>query len=106
MTEEYNENLNGAIQHLLGRRQIAEAHGGKPLTATTSSVSSHCQSISYTAGKRWRRVEREKEKNTHNNPWRMTSGRSVFEPCLGWRASYLRSTGVTLVLKNPVVEAA
>lgn len=46
------ENSNGVIQHLLGRKQVAEGHGGKPLTATTNSVSSHCQGMSRTVRKR------------------------------------------------------
>jgi len=54
-TGEYVENLNGTIQHLLGRKQVAEGHGGKPLTATANSVSSHCQGMSCRAGKGWRR---------------------------------------------------
>lgn len=49
------KNLNGEIRHSLGRIQVAVGHGEKPLIATTNSVSSHCQGMMCTAGKRWRR---------------------------------------------------
>jgi hypothetical protein len=63
MTDEHIENCDGAIPHLLGRKQVAEGHGGKPLTETTNSVSSHCQCISCTVGKIWRN-EGKGEKHT------------------------------------------
>jgi hypothetical protein len=72
MTDENIENLNGAIQHSLGRRQVAEGHGGKPLTATTNSVSSHYQGMSCTASKRWRRKRKggkHTQQSMENDQW-------------------------------------
>ncbi len=89
--------LDRAMRRALGRRPVVEGHGGTPWIAIANSISCHCHAVSRTVG------ENAGKNDTHNSPWRMTSGRSVFELCLGWRASYLRSTGATPVRKYPVM---
>jgi len=63
------------MRDALGRRQVAGGHGGALWIATTNSVSSHYHTVSHIVGAR---AEKRKE-NTHNNPCRMTRGRSIFE---------------------------
>jgi len=89
--------LDRAMRRALGRRPVVDGHGGTPWIAIANSVSCHCHTVGRTVG------ENAGKNNTHNSPWRMTSGRSVFELCLGWRATYLTSTGATPVRKHPVM---
>jgi len=79
MPDENIENLNGAIQHLLGRRQVAEGHGGKPLTATTNSVSSHCQGMSCSVGRRKEKREKHTQHSMENDQWPFCLGAMLGE---------------------------
>jgi hypothetical protein len=69
--------LDRAMWRALGHRPVVEGHSGTPRMAIANSISCHCHTVSRTVSKN------AGKNNTHNSPWRMTSGRSVYELCLG-----------------------
>jgi hypothetical protein len=79
-----------------GVDRLAGGHGGTPWIAIANSVSSHCRTVSRTQSAK----TQEARNDTHNSPWRMTSGRSVFELCLGRRASYAEVNGTCASSRN------